>query len=161
MYRKDDQRRTPLDVNQIIREVVALLQDQLRRHEVVIQTELSPVIPRVLGNRVQLQQVILNLIMNAAEAMDAVSDRSRVLRVKTERDARNGVLIAVQDSGPGIDPENIDRIFNPLFTTKSHGMGMGLSICRSIVEAHDGRVWASTGVDIGGTFHIVLPGESP
>jgi signal transduction histidine kinase len=157
MYQKDDQRKTPLDINELIRDVVALLRDQLERHEVAMETELSPAVPQVLGNRVQMQQAILNLIMNAAEAMDTVSDRRRVVRVKTERDAPNDVVITVQDSGPGIDPANVDRIFNAFFTTKAGGMGMGLSICRSIVEAHDGRLWASKGTDHGAVFHIALP----
>jgi signal transduction histidine kinase len=157
MYRKDDERRTSLDVNELIREVVALLRDQLDRHKVAIQTDLFPALPRLSGNRVQLQQCILNLIMNAAEAMDAVSDRPRMLRLKTEPNGPSGVMITVEDSGLGIDPENIGRIFNPLFTTKSHGMGMGLSICRSIVEAHDGRVWASLGDPHGSVFHVLLP----
>jgi C4-dicarboxylate-specific signal transduction histidine kinase len=158
MYQKDDPGRSPLDVNELVREVLVLLRDQLSHHEIAIQTEPSPALPRVSGNRVQLQQVMLNVIMNAAEAMDAVKDRPRVLQVKTEPNEPSGVLITVQDSGPGIDPENIERIFDSFFTTKSHGMGMGLSICRSIVEAHDGRLWASTGAD-GAAFHIVLPSE--
>jgi signal transduction histidine kinase len=157
MYRKDDQQRISLDVNELIREMVALLRDQLRHHEVAVQSELMPELPKVLGNRIQLQQVILNLMMNAAEAMDAVRDRPRMLRLKTELHGSNGVLITVEDSGPGIDPKNIERVFNPLFTTKSGGMGMGLSICRSIVEAHDGRLWASSGNPYGSIFHVLLP----
>jgi signal transduction histidine kinase len=157
MYRKDDQQRISLDVNELIREMVALLRDQLGHHEVAVQSELMPELPKVLGNRIQLQQVILNLMMNAAEAMDAVRDRPRMLRLKTELYGSNGVLITVEDSGPGIDPKNIERVFNPLFTTKSGGMGMGLSICRSIVEAHDGRLWASSGNPYGSIFHVLLP----
>jgi signal transduction histidine kinase len=111
----------------------------------------------VVGNRVQLQQVILNLIMNAADAMNGMTDRPRVLRLKTERHARNTVLITVQDSGPGIDPQNVDRIFNAFFTTKSHGMGMGLPICRSIIEAHNGRLWVSNDTGYGAVFHMTLP----
>ncbi len=160
MYQKDDPGRSSLDVNDLIREVMVLLRDQLNHHEIAIQTDLFPALPQVSGHRVQLQQVILNLIMNAAEAMDAVTDRPRVLRVKTEPNEPSSVMITVQDSGPGIlPPENVARIFDSFFTTKSHGMGMGLSICRSIVEAHKGRLWASTGPDHGATFHIVLPSE--
>jgi len=157
MYQKDDSGRSPLDVNDLVREVMVLLRDQLNRHKIAIHTELFPAVPQVSGNRVQLQQVILNLVMNAAEAMDAVTDRPRVLRVKTEPSAPS-VMITVQDSGPGIDPENIERIFDAFVTTKCRGMGMGLAICRSIVEAHNGRLWASTGTD-GAAFHIVLPSE--
>jgi signal transduction histidine kinase len=138
---------------------MVLSRDQLNRHRVVIQTDLFPALPQVSGNPVQLQQVILNLIMNAAEAMDAVTDRPRVLRVKTELHEPSSVMITVQDSGPGIDRENSDRIFDTFFTTKSHGMGMGLSICRSIVEAHGGRLWASNGTHQGAVFHSVLPSE--
>ena len=160
MYQKDDPERSALDVNEIIREVMVLLRAQLNRHEISIQTDLFPALPQVSGHRVQLQQVTLNLIMNAAEAMDAVTDRPRVLRVKTEPNEPGSVMITVQDSGPGIlPPENVARIFDSFFTTKSHGMGMGLSICRSIVEAHKGRLWASTGPDHGATFHMVLPTE--
>jgi signal transduction histidine kinase len=157
MFKRDDPGRSPLDVNDLIREVMVLSRDQLNRHRVAIQTDLFPALPQVSGNPVQLQQVILNLIMNAAEAMDAVTDRPRVLRVKTEPHEPSSVMITVQDSGPGIDRENSDRIFDTFFTTKSHGMGMGLSICRSIVEAHGGRLWASNGTHQGAVFHIVLP----
>jgi signal transduction histidine kinase len=139
--------------------MIALLRDQLTRHQVAVQSELFSALPQVLGNRIQLQQVVLNLIMNAAEAMDAVRDRPRMLRLKTEPDGLGGVLITVEDSGPGIDPENIGRVLNPLFTTKSGGMGMGmgLSICRSIVEAHNGRLWVSSGGPHGSVFHVLLP----
>jgi signal transduction histidine kinase len=139
MYEKDDQRRSLLDVNELIRDVVTLLRGQLERHNVVIQTELFNAVPKVSGNRVQLQQVILNLIMNAAEAMDAVSDRLPVLRLKAEANGPSSAMITVEDSGPGIDPENVERIFQAFVTTKANGMGMGLPICRSIVEAHGGR----------------------
>ncbi len=110
---------------------------------------------RYLGNQVQLQQVILNLVMNAIDAMRSVQER--VLSVKTALDGRDGVHVSIADTGVGIDPSNVDQIFKPLFTTKEHGMGMGLSICRSIIESHNGRIWVSAGQERGSTFQLVLP----
>ncbi len=114
-------------------------------------------LPPVLGNRVQLQQVILNLVMNAIDAMRSV--QARVLSVKTTLNGRDGVHVSIADTGIGIDPSNLDQIFKPLFTTKEHGMGMGLSICRSIVESHNGRIWVSADQERGSIFHLVLPTE--
>ena len=104
-----------------------------------------------------MQQVILNLIRNAGEAMDAVSNRERVLRVRSAIHNTNEVLVSIEDSGPGIDPENINRIFEPFYTTKSDGMGMGLAICRSTIEAHQGRLWVSAGIQHGSVFRFTLP----
>ena len=130
---------------------------RLQNERVSVRTELVNELPNVLGNRVQLQLVFRNLIMNAVEAMSSVTDRERVLHIRSEIFKPSGVLIAVADSGTGIDPESIDRIFDTFFTTKSHGMGMGLSICRSIVEAHGGRLSASPPLPHGSIFEIVLP----
>jgi signal transduction histidine kinase len=157
MFEKDSGRRAQVDLNALIREVLALLEGELRSHRVMVQADLSDSLPEVSGNRVQLQQVIVNLIMNAVEAMQAVTNRPRVLRLTSEIDKANHVLIRIEDSGPGIAVENIDRIFNAFFTTKPHGIGMGLSICRSIIEAHDGRLWVSPGVDYGSVFQFTLP----
>jgi signal transduction histidine kinase len=110
-----------------------------------------------MADRVQLQQVMLNLIKNAIEAMSSVVDSSRLLHLKTELDGSQNIVVTVQDFGTGIDPENIERIFNRLFTTKTQGMGMGLAICRSIIEAHNGRLWAEAGTDQGSLFRISLP----
>jgi len=148
-----------VDLNGVIREVLALLEGELRAHRVLAQTDLLDGLPEVSGNRVQLQQVIVNLVMNAVEAMETVDDRPRLLRIKTELDNNNHVLIHVEDSGPGIGLDNIDRIFNAFFTTKPRGIGMGLSICRSIVEAHDGRLWVSPGVDYGSVFQFTIPNQ--
>ncbi len=157
MFKNDSREKVLLDVNQVIREVLALLHFELQNHQIVTQAELSPKLPPVLAVGVQLQQVIANLITNAIEAMDTVTDRARTLRLKSAIREPDGVLILVEDSGHGIHSENVDRIFNPFFTTKSQGMGMGLSICRSIIEAHDGRLSARSGVDRGSVFQIELP----
>jgi signal transduction histidine kinase len=114
-------------------------------------------LPLIQGDRVQLQQVILNLIINAAEAMNGVSEGSRELQIGTGKDASGGVLVAVQDSGPGLKPESSDRLFDAFYTTKPGGMGMGLSICRSIVEGHGGRIWASRNAGPGATVQFTVP----
>jgi len=134
-----------------------LVQGELRNHQIALELALLEDLPHVQASRVQLQQVILNLIMNAVEAMDSVKDRARVLRVTSELQKPDNLLIAVRDSGSGIDPKNLDRIFDTFFTTKSSGMGMGLSICRTIVEAHGGELWASAGIDFGSVLNIQLP----
>jgi signal transduction histidine kinase len=157
MFEKDSGKREQVDLNGVIREVLALLEGELRAHNVLVQTDLFDSLPEVSGNRVQLQQVIVNLVMNAAEAMEGVDDRPRLLRLKTEIDNNDHVLIRVEDSGPGIGLDNIDRIFNAFFTTKPRGIGMGLSICRSIVEAHDGRLWVSPALDHGSVFQFTVP----
>ena len=160
MFEKDSGKRAQVDLNGVIREVLALLEGELRAHRIIVQADLLDVLPEVSGNRVQLQQVIVNLIMNAVEAMEAVETRPRLLRLATELDKNNQILIRVEDSGPGIGLENIDRIFNAFFTTKPHGIGMGLSICRSIIEAHDGRLWVSPGADYGSVFQFTVPNQS-
>jgi PAS domain S-box-containing protein len=153
--------RTPeyveLDINDAIREVLELTVSALRSRDVVIQTQLSAAVPQALGDRVQLQQVILNLIMNGADAMSAVADRPRTLRVGSQINGDGSVLVSVKDSGTGIDEAIRNRIFEPLFTTKSTGMGMGLSICRSIVEAHGGKLWATPAMPYGTDFRFTIP----
>ena len=144
-------------MNELIQEVLALVETELQSHHIAVQITLNETLLQVLGDRVQLQQVILNLIDNAIEAMNAVSDDSRVLHLKTEPKDGENVRITVQDSGPEIDAENTERIFDRFFSTKSQGMGMGLSICRSIVEAHGGRLWVETGSHRGSVFLISLP----
>ena len=162
LFSKDDHgKKAPLDVNELIREVLRLVHDVLQKEQASVRTELFNGLPRVLANRVQLQLVLRNLIMNAIEAMSSVSDRRRVLHVKSELSERSGVRITVTDSGPGIDPKIVDRIFDAFFTTKSQGMGMGLSICRSIVEAHDGRLSAAPAPVHGSVLQVVLPASGP
>jgi PAS domain S-box-containing protein len=146
-----------LDINDMIREVLVLMRSELHRHDVSLETELSGGLEPIVGDRVQLQQVILNLIMNGIEAMSAVRRQPRVLRVRSRIDGPGHVLIAVEDSGPGLAPEAMDRLFDPFFTTKPGGMGMGLSICRSIVDAHGGRLWTSPQSPRGAVFQFIVP----
>jgi C4-dicarboxylate-specific signal transduction histidine kinase len=154
-------RKGDVEINEAILEVVALTHGELVKNGVSLRTRLAAGLPLVQGDKVQLQQVILNLIVNAVEAMSGVSEGSRELLIGTGRDASSGLVVAVQDSGPGLNPESFDRLFDPFYTTKPGGMGMGLSICRSIVEAHGGRVWASRTSGPGVTVQFTLPvGES-
>jgi signal transduction histidine kinase len=128
------------------------------RNNVSLQTELGSQLPPVHGDRVQLQQVVLNLVMNGIEAMRNLDDRTRQLRIRSARDDSNQVVIAIADSGPGIDPQVIGRVFEPFYTTKPQGIGMGLAISRSIIEAHGGRIWAEPTTPYGATFQCALPG---
>jgi PAS domain S-box-containing protein len=154
---KTDIEKAPLDINDVIREVVALVNRELTSLLVSLRMELAPALPMILGDRVQLQQVIINLVMNGIEAMRSITDRPRELVILSRQDETQQVLVSVTDCGVGISAENADRLFNPFFTTKSGGMGMGLSICRSIMEAHDGRLWAAANVPHGATFQFALP----
>jgi signal transduction histidine kinase len=126
-------------------------------HQVSLRMELAPALPTILGDRVQLQQVIINLVMNGIEAMQSVADRPRELLIRSRQEEKQLVLESVTDCGVGISAENADRLFNAFFTTKSSGMGMGLSICRSIMEAHGGRLWATANKPHGTTFHFTIP----
>ena len=157
MFKKDGQKKAPVDVNQLIQEVLGLMQGELQNQRVSLQTELEAQPIQVLGDRVQLQQVILNLITNAIDAMGSVTEHPRVLRVRSETNESDAVVVTVEDSGAGIDPKSTDRIFDTFYTTKSHGMGIGLAICRSIIEAHGGRISASPGNPHGAVFQVVLP----
>jgi signal transduction histidine kinase len=157
MFRKDRQGLELVDVNDLIRQTMTLLRSEFRSKGVTTRTELAEDLPRVSGNRVQLQQVILNLAMNGIEAMESVTERDRVLQIASRAHDPAGVEVTVEDSGTGIDAKNLDRIFDAFYTTKSHGMGMGLSICRSIIEAHGGSLSASPGRPSGLALRIVLP----
>lgn len=158
LMQKAEPRVARLDVVTVIEEVLALARGELRQHGIAVRTEMDPYVPPVLGDRMQLQQVLLNLIINAIQSMTAVDDRPRDLIIRCNRDAADdGVLITIEDSGTGFDPGTGDRIFDSMFTTKDGGMGMGLSISRSIITAHDGRIWASPGESVGAIFRIVLP----
>jgi signal transduction histidine kinase len=157
MFKKDDEGRVLLDVNDVIREVLALLRIELEEHDVAVKTALSDGAARVLANRIQLQQVVLNLARNAIEAMDAVNGQPRVLKLGSAATESGEFFVTIEDTGPGIDPDVLNRLFEPFVTTKSSGMGMGLSICRSIVEAHGGRLSAAGRNPHGAVFEVVLP----
>ena len=159
MFRKDLREKSPVSIRDLVCEVLALVHGELETHRVSLQVELHPELPRIMGDRVQLQQVLINLIMNAIEAMSSVEHCERSLLVKSEALGTRDVLIMVEDSGPGIGPNDAGRIFDAFFTTKSHGMGLGLSICQSIIESHGGRLWASTRIPLGAIFYVQLPSE--
>jgi PAS domain S-box-containing protein len=157
MFKNEGQAKVLLDVNELIRDALTLVRTEVENQHVSMCTELSAELPQVPANQVQLRQVIVNLITNAVDAMSTVANRARVLRIKTEGHKPDGVLIVVEDSGVGIDPQNLDRIFDVFFTTKSQGMGMGLSICRSIIESHDGHLSVAPAQPYGSIFHVSLP----
>jgi C4-dicarboxylate-specific signal transduction histidine kinase len=157
MFKNDGMALTPLDVNELVREVLGLLRGEMERERVTIRTELADGLPHTLANAVQLRQVIVNLVANATDAMSAVADRARVLSLKTQIYEPDSLLLTVEDTGTGIDPDVAERIFEPFFTTKSYGMGMGLSICRSIVESHGGRLSVSAARPHGSIFSLLLP----
>jgi signal transduction histidine kinase len=158
MFKKDARNRTLLDINQIIREALALTRADLQKHRILVQAEPNAQVPLVRGDRIQLQEVLLNLITNAIDSM-AAKEGARVLRVSSEVHDRGRIIISVADTGTGISSQELERIFNPLFTTKSGGMGMGLSICRSIIEAHDGRLWASPNKPEGAVLQFMLAAD--
>jgi len=157
LLRRGERVRERLDINDVIREVIALLDGELRRNGVSLLTELPGKLAPVVVDRVLLQQVILNLIMNAMEAMRAVGNRARVLRIQTEEQHSDSIVVLVQDSGVGIDPEHPSGMFEAFYTTKPQGIGMGLTISRSIVETHGGRLWAVANDGPGSTFCFTLP----
>ena len=156
LFGKDTQEKTPTDVNKLIRKVLALVYIDLRKHSIETQLNLSEQLPPLIGNEVQLRQVVLNLVMNAIESMASVAE-PRVLSIKSESTEHNSVLVSIADTGSGIDVANLNRIFAPMFTTKTRGMGMGLSICKSIIDSHNGGIWVSAGVPRGSIFHFELP----
>jgi signal transduction histidine kinase len=159
VFKKDRRTGAPLDINELIRGALALMRSELQTHRISVQAEQSEWLPRVKGDQVQLQQVLLNLIANAIDSMTA-KDGDRVLSVRGEVHEGGGVMVSVADTGTGVDPKDVDRIFDPLFTTKADGMGMGLSICRSIIEAHEGRLWAVPNRSEGAVFQFILPAMS-
>jgi signal transduction histidine kinase len=158
-FRREARVRTSLDVDDLIEEAMALLQDDLQSHRVSVEAGRSARLPRVMGDRIQLQQVLLNLISNAIEAMASV-DGPRVLAVRSDVRDDGCVIISIADTGTGIGSQDVPRVFSPLFTTKSGGMGMGLSICRAIVEAHDGMLWVVPNAPRGSIFHFVLRADA-
>ncbi|HEY6828311.1 MAG TPA: ATP-binding protein, partial [Gemmatimonadaceae bacterium] len=141
-------------------EVIVMVRTALEREKVSVHTDLMDHMAPITADRVQLQQVLLNLIMNAVESMSAVNDHARELTIRTEQSKTGDILIAVSDSGPGIDPDRVDRVFQPFYTTKKTGTGMGLAICRSIVAAHGGRLWVDANRPRGAVFQFTLPAAS-
>lgn len=156
LARRADPDLIPLDINEVIDEAVALVKPEALRYGVTVQLQLASGLPLVRGDRVQLQQVIINLAINGVQAMATVTDRTRALTIRTEQRESDQVLVAVQDVGIGTEPQGLDRLFAAFYTTKPDGMGMGLSICRSIIEAHGGRVWASRNIGSGMTFQFTV-----
>ena len=156
--KKAPPRKWRFDLNEAINEVIVLARSAVTKNGVSVQTRLTEGLAPVQGDRVQLQQVVLNLILNAVEAMSTVEAGPRELLISTEQTQTGGVLVSVRDSGPGIDPDHLDRVFEAFYTTKSSGVGMGLSICRSIIDAHGGRLWADMNASRGAVFRFTLPG---
>jgi C4-dicarboxylate-specific signal transduction histidine kinase len=155
--KKAPPRKANFDLNDAIDEVIVLARSAITRNGVSVRTVLADGLAPVQGDRVQLQQVVLNLILNAVEAMGSVEAGTRELQISTEQSQAKGVQVAVRDSGPGLGPENLERVFEAFYTTKASGMGMGLSICRSIIDAHGGRLWAGVNEPRGAVFQFTLP----
>jgi C4-dicarboxylate-specific signal transduction histidine kinase len=158
MFSKAEGQKLPVDINEVIHSVLAIVRVEMQKNKVSLETQLDERLPNVQGDKVQLQQVVLNLVINAIDAMNSV--KSRVLVIKSRLNKPNTVRVSIEDTGTGIDQPNLDRVFKPLFTTKDQGIGMGLSICHSIIESHNGRIWVSPGNNRGSIFHFELPVKS-
>jgi len=156
LFKKSTPQRELVDVNEAVREMIVLLRSEATRYKITVRMELAADLPRIMGDRVQLQQVLMNLIVNSIDAMKEV-DGTRELAVKSQRTKKEEVLVSVCDTGVGLPPQQADQIFNAFFTTKAHGTGMGLRISRSIVESHGGRLWAADNSPHGASFHFALP----
>jgi signal transduction histidine kinase len=152
-------RKDAVAINDAILEVIALTRTEAANNSVSVRTQFAEDLPRVQGDRVQLQQVMLNLIVNAIQSMSGVEDGNRELHISTVSIEPDGVCVAVRDTGPGLSPETLSRLFEPFYTTKSEGMGIGLSICRSIIEAHGGRLWAIPCEPQGALFQFTIPAD--
>ena len=160
MVRKSPPRKDAFNINDTIMEVLALIRTELSRNDLSPRAELSNDLPVVWGDRIQLQQVILNLVMNAIEAMSEVSPTQRKLLIASVKVGSSGVLMTIQDSGIGLDGESLDRLFEAFFTTKARGMGMGLAVSQTILQAHGGRLWATPNASHGATFQFTLPANN-
>jgi C4-dicarboxylate-specific signal transduction histidine kinase len=156
LFKKGTPQRELVDVNEVIREMIVLLRSEVTRHSIVVRTELAADLSKVMGDHVQLQQVMMNIIMNGIDAMKDV-DGTRELTIKSQRAEYDQLMVCVSDTGVGLPPQQADQIFDAFFTTKRHGTGMGLSISRSIVESHGGRLWAADNSPRGASFHVILP----
>jgi signal transduction histidine kinase len=157
LFSKVDQQRQPVDVNQLAAEALDLLREELNAYGIETSLQLTQRLPSIMAHKGQLREVILNLIQNAIDAMKVISDRRRILRIRTGHHDDEAIVISVEDTGPGIEPEKIETIFNPFFSTKAKGMGLGLAICKSIVERHHGELSASPAIDGGARFQLILP----
>jgi C4-dicarboxylate-specific signal transduction histidine kinase len=157
LAKRTEPQMVSLDINDVIREAILLVQREVLSHGVSLQTELASALPPVLGDRIQLQQVVINLLINGVEAMAPITDRPRQMLIRSQQQEAGQVHVAVQDSGIGIDSETAERLFSAFFTTKPSGMGMGLSISRSIIRAHGGRLWVSPNPDHGAAFQFTVP----
>ena len=157
MFRKSSSIRSPVTINEVIEEAISLIQSQLLSKRIALRTNLAENLPVVTGDRVQIEQVILNLAINGMEAMAEVDEPARWLFIQSQWAHRTEIQVSVADSGPGLDPSVAARLFDPFFTTKTDGIGMGLSISRSIIEAHGGRLWAAANQPHGAVFHFALP----
>ena len=160
LARKNPTLMVSLDINEVIREAVLLVRREVSNQGASMRMELAPALPAVLGDRIQLQQVVVNLVMNGVDAMATITDRPREILIQSQPHETREVLVAVRDSGIGIDSESADRLFNAFFTTKPSGMGMGLSISRSIIMAHGGKLWASPNAEHGAAFQFTVPIDS-
>jgi C4-dicarboxylate-specific signal transduction histidine kinase len=157
LVKKAPPRKDRLEINEAVLEVIGLTRNEMAKNGISVRTQLAESLPAILGDRVQLQQVILNLLINAIEAMSAMSEGPRELLIGTAKTDSEGVLVAVRDSGPGLAPESVERLFESFYTTKPGGLGIGLSICRSIIESHHGRLWATANTPHGAVFQFTLP----
>jgi signal transduction histidine kinase len=157
LFSKNETAAEPLDLNEATQEVIALSLSDLQRNRVILRTELADDLAPVMGDRVQLQQVMLNLLLNASEAMVGVADRPRQMVIKTEREDGDRVRLTVQDAGVGVDRQSMDKLFDAFYTTKGGGMGIGLSVSRSIIERHHGRLWMEPNDGPGATFSFSIP----
>jgi signal transduction histidine kinase len=155
--KKAPPRKERFDLNEAIDEVIVMVRSTITKNKIVVRTHLMSGLVAIRGDRVQLQQVLVNLILNAVEAMSSVEDRARELSIRTEQSQSGGIFVAVHDSGPGIDPGNLEQVFEPFYTTKTSGVGMGLSICQTIINHHGGRLWVSANEPQGAVFQFTLP----
>jgi len=156
LFKKDSLQHEEVDINELIQEMIALLRGEASRHSISIHSDLSPDLPPIMADRVQLQQVLMNLMLNSIEAMKSMNTPGK-LTIKSQQDDSGQLLISVMDTGVGVPPEKIEQIFNAFFTSKPQGTGMGLAISRSIIESHGGRLWATPNAGPGATLHFILP----
>jgi len=161
LFKKETSIKDWLDINDVIQELVVLVGTEAQKQHVSLHLELAPDLPKLMGDRVQLQQVVLNLMMNGIDAIAAADKSTKELLVGSWKQGEEEIGVRVEDTGVGLDPENAEKIFDPFFTTKPHGIGMGLSISRTIVESHEGKLWATTRPAGGTIFQFTIPVQSP